>query len=148
MKQSKNFKPGQHITVTDVAQMGICEQQLLLDEEYGKQRSKALRNLAREGERVHSHYERALVKAKDKRCFIASAIFGPYAPETELLRDFRDRYLKIHWWGRIAVALYYRISPRLVILVRRYAALHQITRICLLAVVETLAAQKNGGRDV
>jgi len=51
--------------------------------------------------------------APDRRCFVASAAFGPDAPETSALRSFRDRRLLPSAVGRGFVAVYYRLSPPL-----------------------------------
>ena len=50
---------------------------------------------------------------KSEGCFIATAAYGCYsAPQVQLLRDFRDRYLKSNSAGRAFVAWYYRHGPK------------------------------------
>jgi len=45
-------------------------------------------------------------------CFIATAAYGYYsAPQVQLLRDFRDRFLVTNAPGRAFVAWYYRYGP-------------------------------------
>ena len=48
----------------------------------------------------------------DEGCFIATAAYGYYsAPQVQLLRDFRDRYLLTHAPGRAFVRWYYTHGP-------------------------------------
>lgn len=48
----------------------------------------------------------------DKKCFIATAAFGSdMAPEVQSFRDFRNKYLLSHSWGRAFVKMYYKYSP-------------------------------------
>lgn len=51
----------------------------------------------------------------DKECFIATAAFGSVmAPQVQTFRDFRDRYLLPHSWGKKFVKFYYETSPEAV----------------------------------
>lgn len=44
-------------------------------------------------------------------CFIATVLYGPSASETEMFRQFRDRYLLTNPLGRLFVSGYYKFSP-------------------------------------
>ena len=42
---------------------------------------------------------------------MATCVYGPAAPETRLLRIFRDEVLLPRRWGRCLVAVYYLVGP-------------------------------------
>ncbi len=47
------------------------------------------------------------------RCFIATSAFeSPLACEVQILRNYRENYLKKSLWGRVFIINYYRYSPR------------------------------------
>ena len=50
----------------------------------------------------------------NSNCFIATAIYGIHAPETNLLRTWRDQKLLKSNIGRLFVVTYYKISPSLI----------------------------------
>jgi hypothetical protein len=69
-------------------------------------------------------------------CFIAVAAFGsPLAPQVQLLREFRDRYLLTHGAGRLFVAAYYRVSPPLAKRIAQSEILRSIVRAGLLPIL-------------
>jgi len=68
-------------------------------------------SLAARAEALEQAIEAASPLARDRRCFIATAVLTEDAPELEVLRAFRDRRLLPRWWGRAMVRLYYRCSP-------------------------------------
>lgn len=50
----------------------------------------------------------------NSNCFIATAIYGIDANETNELRDWRDRSLQKSYFGRLFVSFYYKLSPKIV----------------------------------
>jgi len=69
-------------------------------------------------------------------CFIATAAYGSsLAPQVNLLREFRARFLLTNSAGRGFVRLYYTDSPPIADLIVNHDALRAIVRICLLPVI-------------
>lgn len=92
---------GRPVAVTDLAQLARCEQQILLDSQFGKQRPPARERLARAGAAEHRRHDRLARqyqgqgrgRARDARCFVASVVYGESAWQTDVLRNWRDRVL-------------------------------------------------------
>jgi large repetitive protein len=77
-------------------------------------------------------------------CFIATAAYGtPMAEETEILREFRDRYLLTNRLGQALTGLYYRISPPIAGLITEHPGLKPIVRVGLLPAVAISAVAVN-----
>ncbi len=69
-------------------------------------------------------------------CFIATAAYGSaLAPQVEVLRTWRDRYLSTNAPGRAFVAAYRAFSPPVADRLRRSEGLRSLVRILLLPVV-------------
>lgn len=69
-------------------------------------------------------------------CFIATAAYGFYsAPQVQLLRDFRDRYLMPHAPGRAFVSWYYRYGPAGAAFMNRHPWLKPPVRLALFPLV-------------
>ncbi|MEW5755561.1 MAG: CFI-box-CTERM domain-containing protein [Pseudomonadota bacterium] len=72
----------------------------------------------------------------DEGCFIATAAYGYYsAPQVQVLRDFRDRYLQTNAPGRAFVAWYYAHSPAWADFVRQHDTLRAVVRVALYPLV-------------
>lgn len=69
--------------------------------------------------------------SSDRRCFVASAVYGLDDPRTEELRRFRDTQLQPSKFGRAAVRLYYRLSPALVLVLDWCPVLRRLARAAL-----------------
>lgn len=67
-----------------------------------------------------------------RRCFIATAAYGtPFAQELNILRMWRDTNLVRTRHGNEFVMIYYRISPKIVVIISRFESLKAITRMIL-----------------
>ena len=106
-----------YVSATELAKMGKCEKQVYLD--YHKGEDAALTQDSRErGNEAHIRFHRRL-SGQDRRCFIATAVFGPEATETCFLRAYRDNCLMPSQLGRFFVRSYYLVSPYLVKLLEK-----------------------------
>ena len=127
-------------TITDIVGAVYCEQKVLFDRERGDARPLEVRAKAAAGTFEHLRFEveghtRA---AMDRRCFIASAVYGPDAPETCFLRAWRDRVLMPAASGRLFVRGYYLLSPAVARFLSRHGLLAVAIRSLLNGIVRLL----------
>jgi hypothetical protein len=64
------------------------------------------------GNLKHEQFNRQI--STDKRCYVASYLYGMEDQRTETLRQFRDNTLDNMPGGRILIAVYYRLSPMVI----------------------------------
>ena len=76
-------------------------------------------------------------------CFIATAIYGIDAPETNALRQWRDSKLMSHFAGRTVVAMYYAISPSIARIIVNNKHIHFVAKSLLDRVVNLLLSSHN-----
>jgi len=98
------------VSASDAGRAEYCPHYLELEEK-GANPSKRAVNARIKGEIGH---DRLNELSEDKRCFIASHLYGIDDNRTQLLRDFRDSHLLNHIAGRMVISIYYRLSPLLV----------------------------------
>lgn len=85
--------------------------------------------------------------SSSNNCFIATAVYGSDAPETNALRQWRDSSLLRHFLGRVFVSAYYFISPRLVPLVARSKWIRIGTKSVLNRIVHAVSVKKDSGHS-
>lgn len=119
------------VSATQLAEMGYCEQRMLLAHRLGERTTPAQRQARARGDAAHLRYFVQGAAAKDRRCFIASCVFGPDALETQQLRGYRDAVLMPRWWGRCLVAVYYRTAPSVCRVLERWPAALPLARMAL-----------------
>jgi hypothetical protein len=86
--------------------------------------------------RMAQKLQSAGTEKKDSGCYIATAAYGtPMAQEVKTLYDFRDLILFKSKAGTRFVALYYRFSPSLSMVIKRYNFLKMISRLLLKPVI-------------
>ena len=129
--RSRRSRTERAVSATQLAEMGYCEQRMLLAHRLGERTTPAQRQARARGNEAHLRYFVQGVAAKDRRCFIASCVFGPDALETQQLCGYRDAVLLPRWWGQCLVALYYRVAPSMCRLLERWPAGLSLTRTAL-----------------
>lgn len=129
------------VSATELSQIAVCERKIYLKAKYGqrkdssasmvdKARGKALHKRAE-----HQNHEHRNV---DKRCFIASCVYGIDAEETIFLRGFRDNSLRRYLLGRIFIQSYYKVSPSIATLLSKNKWLGGIARLSLDRLIQCL----------
>lgn len=120
-----------YTSISKIIKTTYCEQQVVFDAKYGTkkdlsdQAQRQLNQKAEQGTALHAALEtqgrrtlkqqqRQQQQRQDARCFVATCVFGHQAPETVWLRNWRDRVLAPNPIGRIAISVYYKVSPLLV----------------------------------
>lgn len=115
------------ISVTHLINVTKCENQTMLNMIYKPKIDKEIKERQKMGIKDHKKFENLnnkyasntskvveeMNKRNDKRCYIATAVFGAYSSETILLRKWRDDKLSKSFLGRIFIKLYYKFSPLL-----------------------------------
>lgn len=134
------------VSATELAQMGFCEKRMLLAHRLGERSTPAQRMARLRGQAAHQQYfEEGAAAAADRRCFVATFVFGPDAQETAVLRAFRDTVLLPRWWGPLAVAAYYRAAPSVCTIMARLPFTSAWGRWVLRAVVAQCRTRGIGG---
>ena len=141
------MKRVRHVTATELAECCVCEQRVVFDHLRGKRRTEACRRLMRAGSAAHEELHREAMgelgaAGGDARCFVATALWGAADPRTQVLREWRNRWLLQRRWGRAASRLYYRLSPLLVAVMRGAPVLWALADVVLSAVVRRLSSRR------
>lgn len=105
------------VSAKELAQMGFCEKRVQLAHRHGERLTvEQLRSVDR-GRKAHDRFYRegvaaaAATTSADRRCFVATCLYGDKAWQTETLRRFRDQILVRYQLGRRMVAVYYAVAP-------------------------------------
>lgn len=135
MSRKKPDKRGE-VTAKELAEMGFCEKRIQLAHLYGEQVTRGQQKDRARGQVAHQRYlEEGMSSRGDRRCFVSTCVFGQDAPETLVLRQYRNAVLLHSWCGRWIVALYYRIAPSMCAYLACSPAAIEVTRKVLRMVV-------------
>lgn len=118
------------VSASELAQMGMCERQIVFEHRHGK-RSSASQHAARQrGLAEHDRFYQEVVRASEKkgRCYIATLDLGQ-GPETAALQLLRDRVLRKGALGRWLIGVYDRSAPAICTMLARHAWLQPLVRL-------------------
>ncbi len=120
------------VSASALVQMGVCERLVVFEHHEGKRPTPAQRVALERGLRAHRQFasESALEAARKGRCFIATHVFGE-GPETQVLRCFRDRFLRPARTGRYLILAYYQLAPPVYRAMKRWPATRPAARAAL-----------------
>ena len=111
------------VSASALSQMGVCERLVVFEHFEGKRPTPAQKAALQRGVRAHRQFasESESEAARRGRCFIATHVFGE-GQETQVLRRFRDRYLRPTRAGRCLILAYYRLAPTVCRAMQRWPA--------------------------
>ncbi|OJW42451.1 MAG: hypothetical protein BGO50_01580 [Rhodanobacter sp. 67-28] len=115
-RQHRKFDPS-YLAATKLAELGYCETRMVLARRIGPRATQEQRKARRAGQAEHERFDRQVRSAhnyastQDRRCFIATAVYGADDQRTQQLRDWRDAVLSHSVPGRLVIRTYYALSP-------------------------------------
>lgn len=125
--------------VTAFSEVAVCERRVYLRAKLGERTTVEIERQRAQGRRLHKRAESQQAPHKaDARCFVASAVYGPDAWQTNRLRRFRDEVLTPTVSGRLLTRAYYLLSPPFAHLARRAGPVRAVARRALDALIRSL----------
>lgn len=134
-----NDRKRKWVSASDVGRASYCPHYLELKAQGASPSEQSVKARAK-GEISHEELNR---QAEDRRCFIATHLYGIEDPRTRLLREYRDRELTQYTVGRLFIKAYYVLSPHLVTASRRIPAIDKTVRL----IVDRIVHRLSEGRD-
>lgn len=127
-------------SITDIVATVYCEQKSVFDKERGDARPLSVQAKAIHGTFEHLRFqvEGQTRQTIDRRCYIASHVYGQDAIETNWFRAWRDTELMPRQFGRWVVEFYYATSPYFLVILKHSPWLTRITRTVLNRVAKSL----------
>jgi len=110
-----------------------------LEHQYeGRNISSSAKIARAKGDVAHDEFNQL---AMDKRCYVASHLYGVDDTRTQTLRDFRDMHMTNNLPGKTFIYLYYYFSPLLVSCVKALPALGSCVRFVVDRLVERISTK-------
>lgn len=117
------------VSASELAQMGVCERRVKFEHDCGRRRTPEQMQAMVRGLLAHEAFYREGqgTERTGGRCFVATLVFGE-APETRILRCFRDQVLRPWPLGRYFIVTYYRFAPAVCRFLDRRSGLLPVAR--------------------
>lgn len=133
MRRRKENKNPYYVPATELASLGYCETKMVLKHRVGDRVTATQQDARDEGNAAHARFDRVArashnAPAADKRCFVATCVYGRDDPRTQALREWRDTTLLAHATGVVLVNIYYIVAPWVVACVVYLPATRPILR--------------------
>lgn len=125
MASQRRNKNSDWISASDVGRAAYCPRSVALKYAGAKPSARAM-DARKRGDLKHEEFNRQATK--DRRCYVASYLYGVDDPRTEILRQFRDRHIKRVPGGHYLIQCYYRVSPMVIGLSERIPIAGRIIR--------------------
>lgn len=124
------------VSASELAQMGVCERRVKFEHDRGRRRTPGQLLSMERGRLAHENFyqDGQDVARTGGRCFVATLVFGE-APETLILRCFRDQVMRPRPLGRRFIVAYYRFAPTVCRFLDRRPSLLPVARWLLRGVV-------------
>ena len=103
------------ISASDVGRAAFCGHSLELKNK-GIETTQFAKAAMKKGDIAHDEFNR---QAEDKRCYIASHLYGIDDSRTDTFRAFRDAVLMKNFHGRMVITIYYKLSPFVITIARK-----------------------------
>lgn len=141
----RRVRKADRVSASELAQMGVCERRVKFEHDRGRQRTPEQLRAMERGLRAHeTHYRDGQHVARaGGRCFVAMLLFGE-APETGVLRCFRDQVMRPRPLGRRFIVVYYRFAPAVCRFLDRCPSLLPVARWLVRGVVRSPAGGLSG----
>jgi len=123
------------VSASDAGRASFCPHHLELKHK-GSKPSASAKAARTRGDNAHDELNKA---AEDKRCFVASHLYGIDHGKTVLLRRFRDRHLTEKWYGQWSIGVYYALSPALVDIARRVKVVDWVLRLTVNGIIKRIS---------
>jgi len=125
----RRFGRRDEVSAKDLAEMGFCEKRVQLAHLHGERVTPEQQEARTRGLVAHQRYlEDGMASVGDRRCFVATCLFGGSARETHALRRYRDVVMLRSRWGRCFVHCYCSVGPTACWILDRSALLRSFTR--------------------